>query len=173
MTPAPPQDSLLSDAHAAARRALRGIALFECIKGVAALAALAGILDLMHRDVRHLAVTLIGRFGLNPNAHYPSLLLHYADLLPNANVTLLVILATGYIALRFAEAWGLWYDRAWGEWLGALSGGLYIPFELRHLELRPGWINAAVLTGNVFVVVFLVYRLWLRRRRATESALTT
>jgi uncharacterized membrane protein (DUF2068 family) len=161
-------DSLLTGPQAGARRALRGIALFECLKGVAALAALLGVLDLMHHDVRHLAITLIGRFGLDPEAHYPSLLLHYADLLPGANVPLLVLLAAGYIGLRFAEAWGLWYDRAWGEWLGALSGGLYVPFELRHLAHRPGWINAAVLAGNVFVVAFLAYRLWLRRNRAAD-----
>lgn len=39
----------------AKRRALRAIAVFEAIKGIAALAAIIGVFDLMHRDVRYLA----------------------------------------------------------------------------------------------------------------------
>jgi uncharacterized membrane protein (DUF2068 family) len=46
-------------------------------------------------------------------------------------------LAIGYIVVRMLEAYGLWNERAWGEWLGALSGGLYIPFEIGHLVHRP------------------------------------
>src|SRR5664279_1924798 len=104
----------------AKRRTLRSIAVFEAAKGIAALAAIIGVLDLMHRDVRHLAIELIGRFGQNPDAHYPSIILHYADLLPDTNVLTLVLLASGYILVRLLEAYGLWNDRAWGEWLGAL-----------------------------------------------------
>jgi uncharacterized membrane protein (DUF2068 family) len=65
--------------------------------------------------------------------------------------------------MRLLEAYGLWNDRAWGEWLGALSGGLYIPFEFGHLIHQPSAISAAVLTGNVFTVSFLVFQLWRRR----------
>ena len=147
---------------------LRAIALFEAIKGVSALAALIGVLDLMHHDVRHLAIELIGHFGLNPDARYPSILLHYADLLPHANVQSLVILALAYITARLLESYGLWNDRAWGEWLGALSGGIYVPFEVVHLMHRPSVITEVVLAANVFVVSFLLNRLW--RRRKTRVA---
>jgi uncharacterized membrane protein (DUF2068 family) len=159
---------IFKKAHPVAkRRALRTIAIFEGIKGIAALAAIIGVLDLMHRDVRHLAIDLIGRFGLNPDDRYPSLLLHYADLLPGANVRLMVFLAFGYIFVRLLEAYGLWNDRAWGEWLGALSSGIYIPFEIGHLMHRPSVISAAVLTGNAFVVGFLAFHLWRRRKNYT------
>jgi uncharacterized membrane protein (DUF2068 family) len=148
----------------AKRRALHAIAVFEALKGLAALAGIIGVLDLMHHDVRHLAIELIGRFGLNPDAHYPSVLLHYADLLPGADLRSLVFLAFVYILVRLLEAYGLWNDRAWGEWLAALSGGLYIPFELGHLMHRLSVISVVVLVGNVFVVGFLVIQLWRRRK---------
>lgn len=147
----------------ARRRTLRTIAAFEAIKGLAALAGLIGLVDLMHRDVRHLAIDLIGRFGWDPHARYPSVLLHYAELLPKANLHALLFLALGYIFLRLLEAYGLWKARTWGEWLGAASGGLYIPFEIRHLWHRPSAISAAVLAANAFVVGFLVFQLWRRR----------
>lgn len=163
------RNRIVEDIHPVAkRRALRAIAIFEATKGIAALAAIIGVLDLMHHDVRHLAMELIGHFGLNPDARYPSILLHYADLLPGANVRSLVFVAFGNILARLLEAYGLWNDRAWGEWLGALSGGLYIPFEIGHLMHRPSVINAAVLAGNVFVVGFLVYQLSRRRRNDTS-----
>jgi uncharacterized membrane protein (DUF2068 family) len=151
---------ITEDSHPVAkRRALRGIAVFEAVKGIAAFAAVIGVLDLIHHDVRHLAVERIGHFGFNPEARYPSILLHYADLLPGANVRSLVFLAFGYIVVRALEAYGLWKDRAWGEWLGALSGGLYTPFEINHLVHRPSIINAVLLASNIFVVSFLAYQL--------------
>lgn len=148
---------------AATRQTLHIIAAFEAIKGVAALAGVVGVLDLMHHDVRHLATELIGHFHLSPDAYYSSILLHYADLLPGVDLRALVLLATGYIAIRFLESYGLWNDRAWGEWLGALSGALYVPFEVMHLIHRPSAITALVLAFNIFLVCFLAVRLWRRR----------
>ena len=148
--------------------ALRVIAIFEFLKGLAALLAAIGAIDLMHRDVRRLAIALIGRFGLSQDGKFPSLLLHYADLLPNANITTMLVLALAYVTVRWVEAFGLWTDRSWGEWVAALSAGLYIPFEGIHLIERPTAINAAVILVNMLMIGFLSYRLW-RRRLATVS----
>jgi len=144
------------------RRTLHAIAAFEAIKGLSAFAAVIGVLDLMHHDVRHLAMELIGRFHLNPEAHYPSVLLHYASLLPGADLHSLFLLASGYIAVRLLESYGLWNDCAWGAWLGTLSGGIYIPLELNHLWHRPSLITGLVLAGNMFLVAFLTVQLWRR-----------
>lgn len=157
-----PTRTVVSSHAVAMRRTLHAIAAFEAIKGVAAFAAVMGLLDLMHHDVRHLAMELIGHFHLNPEAHYPSVVLHYADLLPGADLHSLFRLASAYIAVRLLESYGLWNDFAWGEWLGALSGGIYIPFELNHLLHRPSLITGLVLIGNLFLVAFLTVQL--RRR---------
>jgi uncharacterized membrane protein (DUF2068 family) len=146
------------------RSAHQAIAIFEATKGMAALAGLIGVLDLLHRDVRAVVLTLIGRFGLDPEAHYPSLLLHYADLMPNTDVHMLVILVSAYIALRFMEATGLWLHKAWGEYLGALSGGIYIPFEVVHFVDEPSWMNAFIVALNAVIVAYLVYALWRRHQ---------
>jgi len=146
------------------RTALHAIAAFEAIKGIAALAGLIGVLDLLHHDVRAMAMALIGRFGLDPEAHYPSLLLHYANLLPDANVRLLIMVGTAYIALRFIEAAGLWLGKVWAEYLGALSGGIYIPFEVVHLLNEPSWVNAFIVALNAVIVGYLTHALWQRHQ---------
>jgi uncharacterized membrane protein (DUF2068 family) len=122
--------------HDGATRMLRGIAGFEAIKGVVALAVVLGLLGLLHHDLHHAAATL------GP----------------------LLLAATGYIVLRFTEAYGLWHARPWGERLGAWSGALYLPFEGQHLIHRPGALSALVLFTNLALVAFLVWRLRCRVR---------
>ena len=146
------------------KRALDAIAIFEGVKGVAAIAASFGLLSLAHHDVRAIAYALIGHFHLDPDAHYPRILLNEATLLANANVRQAVLLAWLYAAIRLTEGYGLWRDRAWAEWLAAVSGAVYLPLELSHLVAHPTGINAAVLLGNIAVVAYMVFRLWRRRK---------
>lgn len=145
-------------------RALHAIALFEGVKGVAAIAASLGLLSLAHRDVRSMAYALIGHFHLDPQAHYPRMLLDYATLLGNQDLRTAVLLAWGYAAVRLTEGYGLWRDRAWAEWLAALSGAIYMPWEALHLARHTSAINALVLLGNALVVAYMVLRLRQRSR---------
>jgi len=145
------------------RGALRTIAVFEAVKGVAALAVSLGVFSLLHRDLHQLVETLIGHFGLRPGDHYPSLILREADALKTANLRSLVLLAAGYVPLRFCEAYGLWKGRIWGQWLGALSGALYVPFELWHLFYRPSAAGVTLVLINLLVIGFLAMQLWRER----------
>jgi len=148
----------------ATRRALRAIAVFEALKGAAALAAGLGFLSVLRHDLRRIAATIVDYFGLEPGAHYPSLFLHYAQVLADANVRAVVLLTVGYVTLRSCEAYGLWHERTWGEWLGALSGALYIPFELHHLMHEPSLLGLGVLSVNVLVVAYLAFVVWNEQR---------
>lgn len=161
----------MTQPHPTARqRALRAIAIFEVAKGLAALLAGIGLLDLLHHDVHQLVLALLWRFHLNPLTHYPALLLHYADLLSALDLRKLAPLALGYITLRLFEGWGLWRERTWAEWLGALSGALYLPLEAGHLMHQPTLINGAVLLANLLVVGFLAFQLWRRRGHGPHAS---
>ena len=146
------------------RRALQSVAIFEALKGLAALCGLLGLLSLLHHDVHRLALELIGHFGLSAEAHYPAALIAAVDKINATPVHTLVLLGSAYTALRWLEAWGLWHDKAWGEWLGALSAGLYIPLEIRHLLAHHHWQGALVLLLNLVLVAVLLRRLYLRRK---------
>jgi uncharacterized membrane protein (DUF2068 family) len=148
------------------RRALRAIAVFEAVKGCAALLIGFGLLSLLHRDLHDLAQQLVSHIGLDPGQRYPAAFLHYADLLQDTNRRTLALLMVGYVAVRFAEAYGLWFDRTWGEWLAALAGAMYVPFEVRHLLHKPTGFSALVLLFNLAMVAFLVWELGKKRRAA-------
>ena len=149
------------------RTAVKGVAAFEAIKGLAALAGLMGLLRLLHHDLHHLALELIGHMGLSVHQHYPELLLSAADTLNATPIHTVVLVGLGYAATRFIEAWGLWHDKAWGEWFGALACGIYIPFEVRHVLQAPHWQGMAVLAVNAALMAVLLVRLNQRRRVRT------
>lgn len=146
------------------QRALRTIALFEAFKGLAALAMGIGLTQLLHQDVHTLAMALVGRLGLDPASPFPALLLHCADALNTTPLGPLEWMLGAYLILRWTEAYGLWTQQVWAEWLGALSGGLYIPFELYHLWHSPSLLSAGVLAINALIVLFLMRQLRQRQR---------
>ncbi|RYF13773.1 MAG: DUF2127 domain-containing protein [Oxalobacteraceae bacterium] len=180
MTPAQQQIENVDAAAAAVtthpiaeQKALRAIALFEAAKGLGALAVSVGLLTLVHADLRAIVVNLIGAVGLDPDAHYPAVLLHYVDIFTETNKVPLVLVVAAYVSVRLSEAWGLWFQRPWGEWLGALSGALYVPLEVRHLLLKQNWASALVLSFNVAVVSYLGWLLWRRRHPPREIHATS
>ncbi len=143
----------------APKPALRAVALMEALKGLIVFGAGFGLLALLHRDVRRVAESLVTRLHLDPEQHYAGLFLHAAAHVTDARLWGLAALALGYTALRWAEAYGLWFGRRWGEWLGAASGAVYIPVELYELWQKPGPIKVATLTFNVALVAYLVWTL--------------
>lgn len=145
------------------RRALRTIASIEAVKGVVAIAVGLGLLSLVHRDLHHMAAALIGYVGLDPGASYPAMFLHDVDVLHDTRLRTILLAAGGYAAVRFAEAFGLWNARHWGEWLGALSGAIYVPFEIQHWIHRPSAVATTVIVVNMVVVAFLFWQLWRER----------
>lgn len=143
---------------------VRTVAALEACKGVVVLLTGFGLFSLVHRDVQQLAEELVRHAHLNPAAHTPRVFLEFAARLDDAHLLQLAAAALAYSAVRMVEAYGLWYERAWGEGFAAASGAVYLPFELRELIHRPGWLSACLVLVNLAVVAFMIYSM--RRRRA-------
>ncbi len=138
------------------RRSVRLIALFEAAKGSLVLLAGFGLLGLIHRDVGHFAEELVRHFHLNPASRFPRIFLEAAAKSNDTTLVLLACAAFAYAAFRLTEAFGLWHQRRWAEWLGAVSGSVYIPIELYELMHGVSWPKVMVLTVNLACVVYLV-----------------
>lgn len=147
---------------------MRGVALFEAAKGLLALLALLGLLSLLHHDLHHLAQDWMDHLGLSPQQDFAGMVLRGVDRVNDTPAHTLVLIGSIYIAARWLEAWGLWRDKAWGEWLGVVSCGLYVPLEVIHLWHSPHWQGAVVLLVNLSLIAVLTMRL--RQRRATVHA---
>lgn len=147
-----------------ARRAIRAIALVEAAKGIVVLLAATGLLALVHHDLNALAARLVAYTHLNPASRYPHIFLDAVAQLHQPRLLWLALGAAGYSALRLLEAYGLLRQRAWAEWLAALSGAIYVPFELAELLHKPSWLAAGVLLVNLAVVAVMAWALVQRRR---------
>ena len=149
-------------------KVLHTIAFFEGFKGITALLVSVGLLSLVHHDVRAIAYALIGHFHINPDSHYPKMVLDDLSLLTDSNLRQVVFMTWAYAAVRLIEGYGLWKDLEWAEWLATLSGTIYLPWEVRHLLHQTSIANGLVLIGNTMVIVYMTIRL-IQRKKQTDS----
>ena len=135
---------------------VRAVALFEAAKGTLVLLTGFGALSLIHHDAQRFAEQLVGHLHLNPAKHYPRIFIDTAAHLTDARLWMLATLAATYGLVRFVEAYGLWRGRRWAEWFAAVSGGIYIPFELYELFQGINWLSLGALVANVLIVGLMV-----------------
>lgn len=140
-------------------RMLRTVALYEAAKGVLVLMLGAGLFSLLHKNFQEVAEQLVFHFHLNPDAHYSRIFLQLARQMNDGHLWWLVSLTLVYAAARFVEAYGLWHARRWAEWFAALSGAVYIPFEVREVLVRVNWLTVTTLLLNLLIVAFMIYGL--------------
>lgn len=151
-------------------KGLHLVASIEALKGAIVLVAGFGLLALLGRNAALLAEHLVARLHLNPAHHYPHIFIEAMRDLDNAHIVLLAGLAALYSTVRFVEAYGLWRQRRWAEWLAALSGGIYVPIEIYEIFHHPTWLKAAALLINLAIVAYMVWLLTERRRLASAAS---
>jgi uncharacterized membrane protein (DUF2068 family) len=147
-------------------RAIRVIAAIEALKGLVVLFAASGLLALIHHDVHRLAGLLIAHAHLNPASKYPKIFLDASAEVTDPRLWQLAAGAAAYSVLRLVEGYGLYKQRAWAEILAALSGVVYVPFELIELFRRPSMLATLLLALNLAVVAVMVHALKARRGAA-------
>ncbi len=149
--------------------ALRGIALFEAVKGLLALAAACGIISLRNTDLHTVADAFLIRHGIDPERHYTRLFIESLARATNHDVFQVATLALAYAMIRLVEGYGLWRGRHWAEWFAVVSAGLYLPFEFQHLARHGTWVTAGVICVNILLVVYMA-RLLIKQRAERHAA---
>lgn len=144
---------------------LRMVALYELAKGLLVLLLGLGLLAFLHRDVQEVAEELLLHLHLNPASRIPGIFIRLVDKVSSIDMWFLALGALTYASIRIAEGYGLWYDRAWAEWLGVASGLIYVPFEIYELAKGVTMLKLATFALNILVVAVLADALWRRRRR--------
>ena len=141
------------------RAGVRAVACFEALKGSIVLIAGFGLAHAIGGDVGELAEHLVHRLHLNAAKRFPRIFIDLANNLSDAQLWALAALALAYSVFRFAEAYGLWFERRWGEWIAALSGGIYVPVEIYELTRGFSTVKIAALVLNALIVAYMCYLL--------------
>ena len=150
-------------------KALRAVASVEFIKGLVVLLAGFGVLSLVHKDAWDEAERFLEWLHISPETHYAQVFLNLADQVTDAKLWVVAIAALAYSTLRFFEAYGLWRERAWAEWLALISGAIYLPFEIFELARRPDWVPLVIFLVNLAVVLYMAFLRWQARLRMENS----
>ena len=155
------QTALSPAAYRRRLQALRIVAAMEFAKGVAVLAA---AISLYWVDPTDVVGGFLDFLHVSPDHHFAQMLLRSADILNNASMWSVILVACVYSALRFAEAFGLWRARPWAEWIALVSGAAYIPFEAYKVADKLSILHVAILLINLAVVAYMFYlRIYLPR----------
>lgn len=158
---------MLATSH---RKGLRLVAILEAAKGIIVLGVGFGLIALLGRDAEKFAEHLVQRLHLNPAHHYPHIFIAAMADVTNSQLAALAGLAALYSTVRFVEAYGLWRERRWAEWLAALSGAIYVPLELFELIQHVTWLRVTALLINLAIVGYMAWLLTERRRLARSAS---
>jgi uncharacterized membrane protein (DUF2068 family) len=150
---------------------LRAVAIFEFIKGSAVLLIGMGLLSLVHHDVQEAVERLMKTLHFDPAWHWCKFLLNDASTMTDVKLRRLAVLAFAYSAFRIIEAYGLWFEYLWAEWLAVISATIYLPVEVRHLVRHATLAGACVLVANLLIVAYLAYVLWDNHRARVAAKL--
>ena len=138
---------------------LRGIALFEASKGLAALLAGFVLIMFRHKDYEAVAERMLSFLHISPGRRFFQTVVRGASHMTTHTIWLVFFGIVVYTIIRFMEATGLWLEREWAEWFALLSGSMYLPWEIYELVRHANWLKWTVLIINVVIVIYL---LWLR-----------
>ncbi len=148
---------------------LRAVASLECFKGI--FVVLMGIcaLALVHKDTWLIAESLLSLLHISTDRRSAQIFLDFADTITDARLWDAAGIAFAYAALRFTEAYGLWNERTWAEWVAFISGTLLLPLEVRELFRGITFWRCALLVGNLAIVLYMLYII-VENRRARRMA---
>ncbi len=143
------------------------IAVAVLIKSLLALATAFG-LELWGAQRMHDWIGMeIERYNLNPDHGFFAELMHRTS---EGSVHVAALLLVVYALLHGVEAWGLWKDKAWASWFGAIGASLYFSVTGFAVWNSPNWITIAIFAINIGVVWVLVWNIRALRARNSSTA---
>lgn len=150
--------------HRRQRQVLRAVAGFEFFKGIFVILMGICALALVHKDTWLIAESLLALLHISTDRRSAQIFLDFADSITDARLWAAARIAFAYAALRFTEAYGLWNERTWAEWVAFLSGTLLLPLEVRELFRGVTAVRSSLLLVNLAVVFFMLYIILANRR---------
>ena len=142
------------------RSGLKVIAIVEALKGFISFAVVLGIYAFPSKDLRQLAELLVQHFHLNPVHPISEMLIELSRRVPQLNMSLLMMIAVLYTVVRWIEAYGLWNEFRWTEWLALISCAIYIPFEIYAAINHPSKVSITLLIINLGIIAYIARTLY-------------
>ena len=137
---------------------LRLIAGFKFLKATLLVAGGVAAIGLLNPDMARLMTRWAMDLAADRQYHVLDMLIIH---LVNVDERTLQMLSVGsllYAALFYTEGFGLFFDKRWAEYMTIVSTAALIPFEIYEIYRHVTAIKIEVLTVNVAIVAYLIWR---------------
>jgi uncharacterized membrane protein (DUF2068 family) len=146
--------------HASAHNpALKLIAAFKLLKGLALLAVAIGALHYLHRDIAVEVDRWVDAFRVDPDNRYIQRVLVHLYSLDERKLKALSIGTFFYSAVLLTEGTGLWFRKRWAEYFTIIATASFIPLEVYEIYRRLTVPRVTLLLLNVAIVAYLIFDL--------------
>ena len=140
-------------------RVIRLIAAFKLLKAGLLIALGIGAFNLLHKDVAEVIEHWIKALGLDPGNRFLDAALGKASNLSAEQIKKLGLGSFIYAGLFLTEGVGLWLLKRWAERLTVIITSSLLPIEIYEIHRHPTSFKWGVLTLNLAIVVYLIYRI--------------
>jgi uncharacterized membrane protein (DUF2068 family) len=151
------------------RKSVDLVAAIEAAKAIIVLLAGFGLLGLLHRDLHALGEELVATLHLNAARKYPHIFIDLMSSLNDTRLWSLADLALLYSTIRLVEAYGLWKQKTWAEWLALAGGCIYLPFEVYEIYVKVTVVRVSALVFNLLIVLLMTFVLLQKRKNAHSN----
>ncbi len=123
-----------------------------------------GARHMLHKDVGDELAALADHLRFNPESRLVNIILDRASLLNDPILRRIGLLAFAYSAVSYVEGIGLYFEKAWAEYLTLIITVSFLPLEIIEIFKRQTWFRFSLLAVNLLVFVYLLQLLAIRAR---------
>lgn len=144
------------------------IAAYKVLQATLFVAVGVGALHLLHKDAGDVLAQVTTALRFNPESRFVNFVLDEAALLNDPILRRIGLVAFSYAGVSLAEGLGLYFEKAWGEYLTLIITASFLPWEVFEVFRRLTPVRVALLLVNSLVFFYLL-KLVSTRKKQLES----
>jgi len=150
-------------------RLLLLIAVYKLLYALFFVAIGVGAHRLLHKDIADEIDLFARHLRFNPESRLVSFILEKASLINDPVLRRIGLFAYCYATVTLVEGIGLYFEKAWGEFLTLAITASFLPWELFEVIRHIAWIRIGLFAINILVFLYLLDLVLARARRRAKA----
>jgi uncharacterized membrane protein (DUF2068 family) len=132
------------------------IAAFKLGQALLFVAAGVSVLRLMHHDLPDLVLRWARHMHFSPESHFVDFILGRVSIVDDKLLRRFGVGLFAYAAVGTVEGIGLYFEKAWAEYMTLLITASFLPWEVFEIFKRLTLVHASLLVVNFLVLLYLL-----------------
>jgi len=132
------------------------IAAFKLSQALLFIATGVSVLRLIHHDLPDLVLRWARHMHFNPESHFVDFILDRVSIVDDKLLRRFGVGLFAYAAVGIVEGIGLYFEKAWAEYMTLLITASFLPWEVWEIFKRLTLVHASLLVVNFLVLLYLL-----------------